>query len=75
MLTPSLLAGTRIMGKEIGAGAERPYSNHGDLVSLGYDSKGKEDGVHFVEGQSPQLGWEHPWLSKCGREATAWGRV
>lgn len=69
VLTPSLLAGARIMGKEIEAEAERPYGKHGDLASLGNDSKDKEDGFHFLKGKSPQLGWEHPW-----REATAWGR-
>lgn len=41
------------MGKEIEAGAERPYGKHGDLASLGNDSKDKEDGFHFLKGKSP----------------------
>lgn len=48
------------MGKEIEAGAERPYGKHGDLASLGDDSKDKEDGFHFLKGKSPQLGWGIP---------------
>lgn len=45
VLTPSLLAGTRIMGKELEAQAERPYGKHGDLANLGDDSKDEEDGI------------------------------
>lgn len=53
------------MEKEIEAQAEKPYSKHGDLACLGDDSIGKEDRFHFLEGKSPQLGWEHPWLFEC----------
>lgn len=70
VLTPSLLAGTRIMGKELGAQVERPYGKHGDLANLGDDCKDKEDGFHSLEGKSPQLGC----LVECRREAIARGK-
>lgn len=64
VLTPSLLAGTRIMGKELDTQAGKIYGKHGGLASLGDDSRDREDGCHFSEGKSPQFRWQHPRLSE-----------